>query len=74
MTNNAQMRTIYKAKFIGVQMIIEKKIWTEVKLKRKKRIPCVVTMEIQLTNSMKSQTLNKRKSFQDSDHGRVSDS
>ena len=42
-------------------------------MKREKRIPCVVTAEIQLTSSMKSQTLNKEKSFQDSDHGRASE-
>ena len=60
--NNAQMRTIYETKFISAQMIREKKIQREVKLKREKRIPCVVTVKIQLTSIMKSQTLNKEKS------------
>ena len=72
--DNAQMQTICEAKFIGAQIIIEKKIKGEVKLKGEKRISWVVTTEIQLTSSMKSQTLNKKKSFQDSDHGRASKS
>ena len=42
-------------------------------MEREKRIPRVVNAEIQLISSMKSQTLNKEKSFQDSDHGRASE-
>ena len=42
-------------------------------MKREKRTLCVVKAEIQLNSSMKSQTLNKEKSFQDSDRGRASE-
>ena len=50
-----------------------KKISGEVKLKGKKKIHSVLTVEIQLTSSMKSQTLHKEKSFQYSDHRRASE-
>ena len=69
--NNAQMRTINKVKFKGAQ-VIERKIWRS-EMKREKRISCVVTAEIQLTSSMKSQILNKEKSFLDSNHRRASE-
>ena len=56
-------------------MIIEKENLERSKSKGEKKIPCVVTAEIQLTSmkSMKSQTLNKEKSFLDYDHGRASE-
>ena len=71
--NNAQMRAICEAKFKDAQMTIERKISREVILKEEKRMLCVVTVKIQLTSSIKSQTLSKEKSFQDFVHGRVSE-
>ena len=43
-------------------MIVKKKIWRN-ELKREKRIRCVVKAEIQLTNNMKIQTLNRKLSM-----------
>ena len=61
------------AKFKGAQMIIEKKNLVRSEVKSRKRIPCVVMAETQLISSIKSQTLNKEKSFQDSDYVRTSE-
>ena len=71
--NNAQMQAVNEAKFKDAQMTMEKENLEKGKLKGKKKMPCVVTAKMQLISSMKSQTLNKKKSFQDSDHRRANE-